>query len=339
MTTMLTDQPNELTDDSSELTLPKAEPTFQFQKLPRIDYANHPAYGKMFKPSFGSQMGAFLRVLPHWLKHLPGGHSNGPRASLTVNNFDPQLLGPLVRNGSVLLLVEDRELERFTSGAKEYVEELRKKAGNEKGVFERTVTLSEDELFVDEFTEMLKRKQIFNAAKRYLGFDCEFPRSVTVRLKTGDVEHFADANEKNSRFTGYRTDIPSAPTLKCKLYLNEVTLENGALQVIKGSHKVNYSGDYAAMKATRDAGLDKTDPKSRALFAALPKALQVKEEYGTDMLDSSEHAAHFIECERTSESQNGKLIIFDGHILHRESPMTSGELLTIEVSLVLRKQD
>lgn len=340
MTTMLTNQPDELTGETDGLTLPKAETTFRLKQLPRIDYANHPAYGKTFKPNFGSQITALLKVLPHYLKHLSSPRSGGPRGTLTVNNFDPQCLGPLVRNGSVLLLVEERELERFTRGAREYVEELRKQANNQKGVFERKVTLSEDEHLVDEFTEMLKRKNILLAAKRYLGFDADFPRSVTIKLKTGDAEHFADVNEKNSRFAGYQTDIPTTPTLKCKLYLNDVTTENGAFQYIKGSHKVNYSAaDYAAIKATKDAGLAKTDPKSRALFAALPKAFQLKEQYGIDMLDSSEHAAEFIENERTMESATGKLMIYDGHGLHRDGPVNSGELVTIEVDLLLRRQD
>jgi Phytanoyl-CoA dioxygenase (PhyH). len=337
---MLIDQPDELTGQTDVLALPKAEPSYEPKQLPRIDYANHPAYGKMFKPNFGSQLTALLKVLPNYFKHLTALRSAGPRAAITVNNFDPQLLGPLVRNGSVLLLVQDREMERFTRGAKEYVDELRKKANGQKGVFERTVTLKEDEHFVDEFTDMLKRKNIFNVAKRYLGFDAEFPRSVTIRLKTGEVEHFADANEKNSQFAGYQTDIPSAPTLKCKLYINDVTTENGAFQYVKGSHKVNYSpADYAAMKATKEAGLDKTDPKSRALFAALPKSFQLKEQYGTDMLDSAEHAAELTECQRTMTSDMGRLIVFDGQGLHRDGVVTTGELATIEVSLVLRKQD
>lgn len=338
MTTMLNEQQEETTED--ELTFPKIEPTLQMKQLPRIDYANHPAYGKKFKPGFGSQIAAALKVYPGYFKYLGTPRNSGPRASITVNNFDPAMLGPLVSNGSVLLLVQDRELERFTSGAKPYVEELRQKANGQIGVFERTVTLSEDEHFVDEFTDMLKRRDVFAAAKRYLGYDAEFPRSVTVRLKTGDVEHFADAGQKNSRFVGYRTDIPREPTLKCKLYLNDVTTDNGAFQYIKGSHKLNYpAGDYAAIKATKDAGLDKTDPKSRALFAALPKSLQLKEQYGTDLLDSFEHAENLIECERTMESQTGRLIIYDGHGLHRDGAFNSGEMLTIEVSLVLRRQD
>lgn len=278
-----------------------------------IDYKNHPAY--QFKTGWRDLARAFRKQLRvFWNKILP----DLKYYKLTAN-------GEPVRP-FYLSQGEIGELNQITL---DYLKEL--ELQKTKGKDFRSKVLKIGETSVKErIQKILEQNNIFEIARAYRG--CE--------SKIGDI--FIQMNEPDDTdWKNHFEDYPDPPTvymhvdstikwMKCLIYLTEVGPNNGPTSFV-GLEQVGFF-KYILRKINDKANLDATDIDTRKLFAALPKFLQRKAEFGNDVYDKKDKE-YLLANERKFTSEDGNLFLFDTDIIHRGGLVKEGKRIILQVIL------
>ena len=346
---------------------------YRHDRLPRVDYAAHPAYGAVWTASDRlAALGRFARGLSvAWLRwavdfeHLPKPPAGVGRAGWLLRSA-PRLAAGAVRHN---LRRAARGGTAPASGADEVVRE----ALADDGVFVFRMTAAEqarmaeltdpwfrelegrlaagirdfddNRVWIDEarapepyawFREMLARAGVVGGSRAYLG------RPVTVahlipQINTLGTDfwtgQFADIGEPDPACNYCHVDTAWGIT-KMIVYLGEVDEANGPFAYVRGSHRAR-DGFWGRLvrKANDHAGLSSTRPAVRRLFAALPRALQHKAAFGPDLRDSHPMADDLLRAEWRITSDHGHGILFDPDGVHRGGMVREGRRRVVGVLL------
>lgn len=346
---------------------------YAHRTLPEIDYAAHPAYGRGRGPwttvlallRFGGGLGiAGVRWIVDF-EHLPKPPTGAPRlqwlccnayrmAAGTVRNTMRRLVPEyrvaatpegrrisetLARDGVIALDLTADEQSYMAAMTTPWFEvlEARLTAG--------TSHFDENRIWIEEtldpepyrwFRSLLERKGVIGGSTEYL------KRAVTVAHLIPQI------NTTGTDFwTGQFTDI-GLPDPACNychidtawgitkmiIYLDPVDETQGPFCYVRGSHRAR-DGFWGRMtrKANDYAGLSGTGPASRALFAALPRALQRKAAFGPDVEDHHPSAHELLKAEWQITSDQGQAILFDPDGVHRGGMVRKGRRRVIGVLL------
>lgn len=318
------------------------------ERIPRVDYATHPAYGTCFgKPSLWLRVRALKIFLPEFLKQARKTLASRRRVISSVT-FENSMLAhfPLLKSladeGIVGINLNDEEVECIRA----YVDPVIQSLANHKSCvplkerkFSDKVRLVSQKKFVtfyQELTRILEHYNVISTAAIYRG------RPLAV---TAVFVHISDPDDTDwrNRFTDIGLPDPKSvymhfdsriQRMKCLLYLTPVSKDNGPFCHVRGSNRLNASFlEYVARKANDKSGLDHWDPETRKIFSALPKIFQHKSEFGNDVSDSDPDVIAMLASEREYTSDMANLLLFDTDSLHRGGMMKSGKRIMLQIEL------
>ena len=320
--------------------------SLSFFRIPRADYAHHPAYGTLFgKPSFILRMKALKRFLPEFFHQvrLAIQEKRRPIHSLTASTQDAKhfpLFSMLVNDGIAALRLDDQEMAHIRQGAEPYVQLLQKHKYSivpEKRVFKDKVLLirpSKAAQFYKYLSDVLERHNVISTLSYYRGIPLTMSHIYIHISDPDDLDwrhRFTDIGLSDPKSVYMHFDS-SIQRMKCLLYLTQVTLDNGPFCHVQGSNRIRTGFlEYVTRKANDQAHLDGCDPETRQYFSALPKIFQHKSEFGNDLLDMDFETRAMLERERQFTTDNGNLILFDTDSLHRGGMLKEGRRIMLQI--------
>jgi hypothetical protein len=314
----------------------------ELSRIPRPDYAQHLAYGKLFgAPSLATRRQALQRFIPHFRDALTAKMRYDRARKKIERGASLPLYQEMRRVGAVGIRVspEDRaQVIRYAQPVMEQLAARRAQIQPDKRKFMDnlmeipTEARSETRKFFQNF---LERYNVIAAARTYLGKPVYF-WAVNVQINDDtDVHlknHFADVGQPDPP-TNYMHIDSTTGVLKCLFYVSEVTEDTGPFSYVLGSNNFKMSLlEYAARKANDTSRLDRCERETRSLFWALPSALQHKAEFGNDLLTTSPGADQLLTQEYQFTSRDGDMIFFDNNNgIHRGSLVKHGQRTILQI--------
>ncbi|GEM_PF-789747 len=314
--------------------------------IPRVDYANHSAYGKLFgKPSLLLRVKALKRFLPELLRQIWLTVIMKPRSIYAFNVTEEEtrrfpLLMPLVQDGIATLRLDDQEMTHIREGVGPYIDALQKHKysipAEQRAFRDKVLPLhpTKTTQIYNDISAILQRYGVIATAERYRGFPLVIRRIYVHITDPDDLDwrhRFVDIGlpDPKSVYMHFDSDIQR---MKCLLYITSVTADNGPFCHVQGSNRIKKGFlEYVTRKANDKSGLDKWDPETRRKFSALPRIFQHKAEFGNDLSDEDPETKAMLACERQFTSDNGNLILFDTDSLHRGGMMKSGQRIMLQI--------
>ena len=122
--------------------------------------------------------------------------------------------------------------------------------------------------------------------------------------------------------------------LKTVLYLNDVGDEQGPFSAVPGSHRWEQGGDGRVFRRAFDKStlVSRSEVKRHA-FASLPPELQVKAEFGGDLLPGSAECEDLLARAERMTGPRGQLNLFDPEAIHRGGQVSAGERVVVLASV------
>jgi hypothetical protein len=318
--------------------------TTPLNQIPRPTYAEHPAYGKLFRSvSLDERRVALRRFWSEFSHEFQAKWRFDQNKKKAANGKTTPLYEQLKTQGALGLKLTEEEKARTQEMFKPHIERVKAKRAAvppEKRGFENMVehiNRTTDPEAVEYYWQIFQRLGVLEAAGLYLGKritwlegDVQMNDDTDVHLKN----HFADIDFADPP-TNYMHLDSSIDILKCILYYSEVTEDTGPFCYVIGSNAYK-SGiiEYAARKANDKVRLDKTDRASREIFWALPALFQHKAEFGNDLITSTPQASALLAGEHKFTSKDGDLVFFDNNNgVHRGSIFKNGYRIIVQFRL------
>ena len=315
-------------------------------RIPRADYANHPAYGKLFgKPTLLLRMNVLKRFLPKFFNQirLAVVEKRRPIYSFSVSEEDAHrlpLLVPLVRDGIAVLRLNDQEMAHIRQSIEPsitWLQEHKSSIPPEKRTFKDKVFAikrSREAQFYKDLSHILERYKVISTLSRYRGIPLAVRRVIVNINDPDDLDwrhRFADIGVSDAKSVYMHFDS-NMQSMKCLLYVTPVTADNGPFCHVQGSNRLKTGLlEYATRKANDKSRLDRWDPETRRCFSALPKMFQHKSEFGNDLSDTDPETMAMLERERQFTTDKGNLILFDTDSLHRGGMVKQGRRIMLQI--------
>ena len=313
--------------------------------LPLIDYGSHPAYGGMFQPD-DELADAALRILQPIVEEMTRveqdrlqkfGYRYGCRGEAGED---------LVRRGISHLHLPDKLIDRVHADALPVIRMMQQRiaAARAAGRPIRFKTVEhilkpdvETELWgsIDHF---LREMEIYQTVAAF--FDAPSARinslAVFVNPPAQDWanEVFRDLDAGTPPTAGFHIDSNGKCYLKGILYLEDVGPEQGPFGIVPESHLWSQGQmDRIYRRAFDRSSLLSRMSEERRMFISLPREMQVKAEFGGDMLPGSPEAEALLSAELSNTGPRGQLNLFYPEAIHRGGNVRSGERHALQITL------
>jgi hypothetical protein len=313
-------------------------------KLPVIDYATHPAYGGMLEPHpvFAERALMVLRPAIEEARAIEEervqqfgyrrGHSDSVGAEIAASGVSRIQLGPPA-------------IDRIEAAASPVLEAVtarlaRTRAAGEpvkyKTAHEGVSALSHPELWA-AIDETMREMGVYEIAATYFGAPKGKLRSAGVLVNQPDQDWatrlYRDIEVEAPPTAGFHIDSNGKCFVKCVLYLSDVGPEQGPFGLVAGSHLWDEgSQDRIYRRAFDKTELITRSAKKMRMFISLPKEMQVKAEFGGDMIAGSPEAEALLAQERVAVGPRGQLNLFDPEAVHRGGNVRAGERRAILIT-------
>ena len=318
------------------------------RRLPRIDYAAHPAYGGMFRPTRKRGLAVAARLQPYFdeveqserERSEQYGYQRGSATGIgreigaqgfCVRQMESELFEPLYRAAMpVVALIRERIAALRAAG----------QLINFKSTQDVIGPGQHGELW-SLASETVKRAGVVAASTDYFGAGAAKLKAAAVMVNQPGqawcANLFADLELETPPTVGMHIDSSSYCTLKTVLYLDDVGPDQGPFGLIPTSHL----WDQGGIDRIRRRAFDRSPMVSRALgercnFTSLPPELQVKAEFGGDLLAGAPETTVLLAAERVMTGPRGQMNLFDPEAIHRGGHARVGERLVMLLSVAAR---
>jgi hypothetical protein len=313
-------------------------------RLPVIDYSSHPAYGGMFAPDEALRERAMTLLQPlldemqeveAWKAGVFGyryGHDGAlgeelARTGLVRFDLPGPMMDPISRAAApVLTAVKDRV------GAM--------RAAGEVALFKDRMEAIDPAVRPELWSgvdAMLTETGIYDLTQRFFGGSKGAKlKSVAVLLSTPDdrPDPMLRSEEQTPPTAGLHIDSAGRCILKAVLYLNDVGPDQGPFGMVPESHRWEEgSVGRVCRRAFDRSKLVARGMKERRMFISLPPELQVKAEFGGDLLPGSPECDQMVAQESVSLGARGLLSLFDPEAIHRGGQARAGERHAILITI------
>lgn len=302
-------------------------------RIPSINYRIHPAY--QYTPTLRDRYKALRTFMPWFFSGLKQRIRVKP--SICTDGCD------LGRNGAVAHRVPPETITQLRNHAQPYIDQIlenkKEKAAcppKEKamGIEEKVIGVPKQKSpeFHKAVMSLVEELHLISRAEHYRGYPLHLTHLV---VQVGDPEdsdwrdHFIDIGMKDPPTAYFHID-GSIGNMKVLIYLTEVGEENGPIGYIFGSNHLPGIIENAIRYGNDKPRLDNCRPEQRKLFAALPRILQKKSEFGNDMqtgydeLINNEH--------RFLSARDGNLFLFDPNGIHRGGMVIAGRRIILQMN-------
>lgn len=306
-------------------------------RLPTIDYSRHPAYQREPDLERGRQAADQLALLVEHVTEIEaqrvatfgyryGAQTEDGRMLLRDGVLQFQLSAPVVEDLSthaapaVAAVKARMEALEGRGKAPKFADRMERASREIHAPLHATVERAMREIGAFELTTAF-----FGA--RYAKL-----QNMAVMVSTPrDKESLLLAE---SPAAGLHVDSSGKCILKAVLYISDVSPDQGPFGMVPGSHMWDPGGvERIHRRAFDQSPFKSRSPNSLSTFIALPKHLQVKAEFGGDLLPEWEETRVLLGSERVALGQRGLVSLFDPEAVHRGGLVTTGERLAILVTM------
>jgi hypothetical protein len=318
------------------------------KSLPKIDYGAHPAYGGMFEPdpALGEQALQMLNPLIEEMTRVEAeraemfgyryGHSTSPERELVERSF---ICGQLPA----------ADMDRIDRGVRPYIDALKSRL---EGPLARGAPIpfkmvnhafdeKVDEEVWSAVDDALREAGLLETVRVFHGAIWSKLNSLAVFVNPPNQSWsgpaFRDESAETPPTMGMHIDSNGKSYLKMILYLNDVGAEQGPTSVVPGSHEWDCGGiDRIRRRAFDRSKLLGRSPLERQKFVSLPTELQVKAEFGGDLLPGSAETEALLASEFVSTGERGHYTVFNPEAVHRGGAVNAGERHALQITLGAR---
>ena len=318
------------------------------RQIPHIDYAAHPAYGGMLppRPALGAEVEATLRRLiaeveeEDRVRDAAFGYRYGT---------DTDISREVAAQGWCARQLAPARLELLRRAASPIVEAIRARLAEMKASgaavgFKATQEIigkgSHPDLWV-QASKAIREAGLVAAASDYFGADHAALKSAAVMVNQPEQawcnDVFRDGAIETPPTVGFHIDSVSLCVMKVVLYLDDVGPDQGPFGIVPASHL----WEQGSVGRVRRRAFDRSPFVSRArrqrqAFLSLPPELQLKAEFGSDMLPGAPETQDILRQEQVATGPGGQLNIFDPEAVHRGGHARAGERLVMLLSIAAK---
>lgn len=313
-------------------------------RLPIIDYGLHPAYGGMFEPdeALRARAVAVLQPIVHEMQEIEAwktrtfgyryGHDDATgeqlaRTGLFRFDLPARLMSPICR-----------ACEPILARIKAQVETMR--AAGEAVHFKDRMQAITASTHADQWSmieTMLHEVGAYSLTARYFGGRGAKLKAISVLLSQPELKGSTPQllPERGAPPTeGLHIDSAGVCILKGVLYLDDVGPDQGPFGLVPGSHRWEEGSPGRVFRRAFDrSGLVARGIKERRMFLSLPRQMQVKAEFGGDMMPDWPQTQALLRQESVSLGGRGLFSLFDPEAIHRGGQARTGERRAILITL------
>ncbi len=306
-------------------------------RLPQIDYASHPAYGGMLTPHPDLADEA-LQVLRPLIREMADNESRRVAQFGYVRGHDSEPGRELATQGYSRLQLGQGTIDRICMAAQPVVDQVRERLMQTRAAEQPIKYKTALETINAESCPGLW-KAIDDAVRAagFLAVTGAFFNAPSAKLHSVGVlvNHpnqdwanriYRDIEVDTPPTAGFHIDSNGKCLLKAVLYLTDVGPEQGPFGMVPGSQLWGEGSQERIYRRAFDRSeLIVRSAKKRRLFLSLPREMQVKAEFGGDMIAGSPEADELLSQEIVATGPRGQLNLFDPESIHRGGNVRSGE--------------
>ncbi len=314
-------------------------------RLPRIDYAAHPAYGGMFQPAKWMRRQTEAQLKPI-IAEVERTDRARDEALGRVRGVGTDISREVSAKGFCIRQLDAGALEPLHQAAAPLVQAIKLRLDELRAAGKPISFKASQEIVAQaDHPDLWKRADaavracgLSEAAIDYAGIGYAKLRSVAVMVNQpgqdwcSNVFHSGDFETPPT--VGFHIDSAVFSGLKVVLYLSDVGPEQGPFGVIPGSHlwEPSSSGRVVRRAFDRSPFVSRA-PGQRHAFASLPPGLQLKAEFGGDMLADAPETLDLLAREHVATGPRGQLNIFVPEAIHRGGVARAGERQVMLLSI------
>jgi hypothetical protein len=306
-------------------------------QLPRIDYAAHPAYGGMLEPTPALGRRA-LEVLQPLIDEARAIEAD-KRARFGFRFGHSEAVGEtLVRDGVVPVQLSAATLEPIETAAAPVLGSIAARLAEARAAGERIqYKTAHAPLGAETHPELwaaveraMHESGALEVTAAFFGAPRAKVRSSSLLLNQPDqdwaVRLYRDVEIEAPPTAGFHIDSNGKCFVKAVLYLSDVGPDQGPFGMVPGSHRwAEGSEERIYRRAFDKSDLVVRSAKKRRMFLSLPEEMQVKAEFGGDMLPDDPEARALLDQELVALGPKGQLNLFDPEGVHRGGNVRAGE--------------
>ena len=312
-------------------------------QLPIIDYARHPAYGGMLEPdeALGRQALAVLEPLIEEQQALEAERREafgyryggaGPlgqalaQAGLLRFHLPAPLMDPIGAAAAPLVAQITERLDGI-------------EACGEAARFQDQAQPVDRDAHAGLWAALiaaLRETGAFTLAAGFFGAPKSKLQSAQVLISRPRSGQAGGAWDRAAA-EGLHIDSSGRCILKAVLYLDDVGPGQGPFGLVPGSHRWEAGGLGRVYRRAFDrSSLVGRGAKQRRAFISLPEAMQLKAEFGGDLLPDDPQTGALLESEASSIGPRGLLSLFDPEAIHRGGHAREAERRAILLTIPAR---
>ena len=186
---------------------------------------------------------------------------------------------------------------------------------------------------VDDVTKLFEQKGIIDIASKYNRRKMQVA-NVFLHIATPTDKNwkqfFYDA-ETTPKYTNTHID-PKEDVVKAMIYLDDVTVDNGAFHYYRGSNQLEIHPVQNVFGRAITTGSYCHTPQARESVFKLPRGLRVSHNFGRCVLPGSIWEQQLDDNLKPIESKEGNIIVFDpGAGIHQGGICKTGNRLALQV--------
>jgi hypothetical protein len=313
--------------------------------LPEIDYSSHPAYGAMFAPD-PAKGEAALGLLKPLIEEMEAVEADRNKKFGYRYGHNNALGQEIATRGVSVVQLSDQQMAKLMKHARPVIQSIQDRIAEARDAgrsirfktVEQPLPMEGYGSIWKAVTAFLNDLDAFRTTADFFGAQSARINSLALFVNPAGQDWasrpFRDVDIETPPTAGFHIDSNGKCYLKGILYLNEVGPEQGPTGVVPESHLwAEGTQDRIFRRAFDRSRLLARSAEERHMFISLPRELQVKAEFGGDMLPGSPESDALLARELVATGPAGTLSLFYPETIHRGGNVRSGERHALQITL------